>query len=991
MGVLLCLLYELPAYAQLVKRYNSFSYNVNEGLLQSNVLDMAFDQNNFCWLSFANGIQKFNGKIFTTVPVQAGLPDDKWVHFFQCKNGDLLIAHSKGISKYDIGKNNFEQVYDNPSPMGYPMIFIAEDDNKIYCYTEMADIIGIDCTTYKVVDQTSTGLPAYSANNVYYPLITGNKIQHRVAFNVNSTLYLWDLRKKKLLFRSAALSNMARFSTSLKSASEVLFYKDEESLSLVNYNFVTGRFNTIFKKEKNSAQAFRSVFYTWQDIPLISYYNKLYETDTNFKVFKSELVNFQNMPISGTNSIARIKEDNFGNLYLVSINEGFKKIKRNNYPIQYFGSEKKENNYTLSILPDKKNNRLLAGTYGSGLLIFDTLQHLTKHIEKLPGQHRSFSVNTIVKNNKGEYILFVCGDRSVWVLSNDLSKLIPIRITTSLPDSKSGIGYFGNFLFQNTEEAVVHSGGRLFRVNFKSQSVTEQEISPTSPMGAMLYNTSILTHTNDELVFFDATTFNETKRIPFKNTGAVRCFAKDAAGNIFIGSNKGVFKIDSTGKILMSLNKEKGLPDECIYAIVIDDDGYLWCSTNKGIFKANSENSILQLKKEDGLQENEFNTNVAVKTGEGEIFFGGVNGISSFHPADINSFEEKINLLFTKIKINNEEAFKNTAAWNIQKIDLPYHQNSLSFDFIAMANTSPGQYIYQYKMDGIDDQWIQNNDLQTVRYFLPPGKYVFKIYASRLFNKDAAAMKEIRIVIHPPYWKTWWFVVLIAVILIAGTTYSINRYNKIKYRKKMMELQAEHKLQTERERISRDLHDSLGAYANAVLYNTELLQKKLGPSESYELMNDLKFASKDIITSLRETIWALKKDNYTAEDCLLRLRNFIQPFSRYYPHIHFSVEGKAPAGMQLNHTHALNIVRIVQEAVSNSIKHAEAKNIILQSGDEKGRWKLTISDDGKGFDYGAAKDIEAGNGLHNMQKRSDDSGFYFSIISTDGTTVTIAV
>ena len=60
-------------------------------------------------------------------------------------------------------------------------------------------------------------------------------------------------------------------------------------------------------------------------------------------------------------------------------------------------------------------------------------------------------------------------------------------------------------------------------------------------------------------------------------------------------------------------------------------------------------------------------------------------------------------------------------------------------------------------------------------------------------------------------------------------------------------------------------------------------------------MKDLKFASKDIITSLRETIWALKKDNYTAEDCLLRIKNFIQPFARYYPHIKFTVEGEAPA------------------------------------------------------------------------------------------------
>src|SRR6185436_20750567 len=75
--------------AQTIERFNSFSYSVNEGLLQSTMADVAFDQNNFCWISFPNGIQKFDGKNFTDVPVQPGLPDDKQVYFFRCSNGDL--------------------------------------------------------------------------------------------------------------------------------------------------------------------------------------------------------------------------------------------------------------------------------------------------------------------------------------------------------------------------------------------------------------------------------------------------------------------------------------------------------------------------------------------------------------------------------------------------------------------------------------------------------------------------------------------------------------------------------------------------------------------------------------------------------------------------------------------------------------------------------------------------------------------------------------
>ena len=174
------------------------------------------------------------------------------------------------------------------------------------------------------------------------------------------------------------------------------------------------------------------------------------------------------------------------------------------------------------------------------------------------------------------------------------------------------------------------------------------------------------------------------------------------------------------------------------------------------------DKNIFLLRKEDGLQENEFNTNVAAKSEDGEMFFGGVNGISSFYPASINDMRDSVNLFCTKIKVNNREYFADTAVWNVSSIDLPYNENLLSFDFVAMGKNNPDQYVYQYKMEGVDDQWIQNEDLQTVRYFLPPGKYVLKVFASRFFDKDAKPMKEIHIHIHPPFYKTWWFFVLIA-------------------------------------------------------------------------------------------------------------------------------------------------------------------------------------------------------------------------------------
>ncbi|MCC7378748.1 MAG: hypothetical protein IT255_05280 [Chitinophagaceae bacterium] len=969
--------------AQTIERFNSFSYSVNEGLLQSTITDMAFDKNNFCWIGFPNGIQKFDGKNFTTIPIQEGLPDDKFADFFRCKNGDLLISHSMGVSKYEIATNKFKLVYRGKTNDRIKMHFIGEDENIIYLYDEALTIIGLSAGDYRMVSKTNSNLLNYSLNTDYFPIASENIINHRTVFLIKENLYLWDLKKQSLISRSDSIPSVSLFFLRLKSSNEVLYYSTKVNNALQVYNFST-KANTIIRvKGKDDEKIARCEIHQWQNKTLISFNGKLYETDSTLQVLKAELVNFQNKPFVETKNIWGIREDNFGNLYLLSVTSGIRKIIRNNYPVKYYGNDVNGNNNSMSILPDKINNRVLIGTFEGGLLIFDTLQHLVKQINILPGYGKGFTLNTIIKNNKGGYLLFINGQKKVWQLNENLSQLKPIKISTYLPEEKSGIHFFGTTLYRDERTAIALTQSMLYKINFGQGIVSEHQVTQSYTMGGLKYGDKIITHANNELIFLDAETIKEIKRIPFKNTGYVRCFAQDNANHIYVGSNNGIFKIDSTGKVLKHLTKVDGLPDDCIYAMIFDKQGLLWCSTNKGIFKLNNDGSILLLTKEDGLQENEFNTNTVAKAADGELFFGGVNGVSSFYPTVISGFEDKVNLFISKVTVNNEVFSPGTAFWNLKDIELPYNRNSLSIDFIAMGNNNPDQYIYQYMMTGIDNEWIQNNGMQEVRYSLPPGEYVFKLYASHVFDKEAKPMKEIHISILPPFWKSWWFRTMLGLLLILGIAYTVNRYIKNKYEKKLLLLESEHKIQLERERISRDLHDSIGAYANAVLYNTELLQQDGDTNEKQELMNDLKYASKDIITSLRETVWALKKEYYTEEECFLRIRNFMQTLTRYYPHIKFVTEGEAPAGKQLHHAKALNVVRIMQEAVTNAIKHAAPGRIIINSSKKEDSWLLQVNSNGKGFNYDEIKNNGQGNGLHNMKDRAKESGLDIHIVSSE--------
>ena len=983
-----------PLYGQAISRYNTFSYNVNEGLLQSTINDIGFDKNNFCWISFPNGIQRFDGKNFLTVPLQPGLADNQHCDFFKGSNDVLLVSHSRGLSRYEADGNKFTAVYTYKEESKSPAQFIGEDEGNIYIYTQSAEIIGIRQKDYTLSSYIKTGFPDYGHNSDYRPSIGDNITGHKAVWSMGGFIYLWDLKNKKLVAKSTPIANLSSFFLHMKNENEVYYYTYKTSdASIEIYNFATRINKTLPIRAPLNGYVGRFCIYHWGAKTLVSLNDRLFEADTSELKLMSEIVDFQNQPVAHNNAIVDIYEDNFGNLYLQTVSGGIRKIIRNNYPVKYYNSGEEEKNFIIAVLPDKGNNRILTGARNNGILIYDTLQRLQKHIKFTNWTGAVASPNAIVKKPDGNYIVFAQGEKKVWELNSDLSGIHSIPITSKLPKTKSGANYFSDYLMQSDKGSVIQQETNLYRIGFYPLTVEEEKITDGYTMGGLYYPPYIITHTNNELIFLDAKISAPVKKIPFKNTGYVRCFATDNKKNIYIGSNNGIFVIDTAAKILQQFNKETGLPDECIYAMDLDEDNNLWCSTNKGILKIKNGKVVHQLKKEDGLQENEFNTNVTAKAADGELFFGGVNGVSSFFPASIGGQEENLSLIFTRILANNQDAIKDTAAWKIDKLVLPYTHNSLSFDFVAMGNYSPDQYLYQYQMDRIDKEWIQSDGMQTIRYSLPPGRYIFKIYASRSFDKDAAPLKEIHITIRPPFWRTWWFRAGLGILVLSLLYYFINQRNKRKYAAKLQLLENERQLKEERERISKDLHDSLGAYANAVLYNTELLEKAKEENRQQELISDLKFASKDIITSLRETVWALKKESYTAEDCLVRIRNFIQPFAKYYNHIHFKVEGEAPPQLSLHYTKALNLVRIVQEAVSNSIKHASPSLISISSFYNEKKWVLRITDDGKGFKPDTMKEEEKGNGLYNMEYRAAESGLSLQLKSetNKGTQITITV
>lgn len=185
--------------------------------------------------------------------------------------------------------------------------------------------------------------------------------------------------------------------------------------------------------------------------------------------------------------------------------------------------------------------------------------------------------------------------------------------------------------------------------------------------------------------------------------------------------------------------------------------------------------------------------------------------------------------------------------------------------------------------------------------------------------------------------------------------------------------------EAERRRIAADLHDNLGAQANAILYSTELLQHH---SKQEILVNDLHHTAKDMLTSLRETLWVLKNQDITASDIWIRIINFSKQINRHYPDIKIFTEGLAPQ-LKLNSTKALNIVFIIQEAINNAVRHASASFISITSEFSAGQWRMVISDNGKGFDLAAMDQKQESYGLNNMKERAATVSLDLSIKTED--------
>lgn len=284
-----------------------------------------------------------------------------------------------------------------------------------------------------------------------------------------------------------------------------------------------------------------------------------------------------------------------------------------------------------------------------------------------------------------------------------------------------------------------------------------------------------------------------TQENPIVNSKLTSIYIDNQRRILFSSEGRGIFVYDPKKDNFINISEADGLPNNVVYGILDDLFGNLWISCNKGLVCFNlsvPQNAILY-NKEDGLQSNQFNYKSSYKTKKAKLYFGGINGFSSFYPQNLNANKNIIipPVEITKINLlgNPEPEMENEIQIKLnkkQKIKLPYNKSSFTISYISLSYVTQTKNQYAYKLEGADSEWNYAGNNKNVTYVnLPYGKYLFKIKATNndgLWNETGT---ELEIEILPPFWLSL-PAKMVYIILLASLFYIVLSFYWKKNKKK---------------------------------------------------------------------------------------------------------------------------------------------------------------------------------------------------------------
>jgi signal transduction histidine kinase len=472
---------------------------------------------------------------------------------------------------------------------------------------------------------------------------------------------------------------------------------------------------------------------------------------------------------------------------------------------------------------------------------------------------------------------------------------------------------------------------------------------------------------------------NENSGTSEQRTNLIHVHGVCSGGNnvLFLLSD-GLYRYNYADSSLKSWHQADGLAADAIATILKDLYENVWLVGQQDATILNPKNNELTNFRfsYDANNYGYANTSIPLSDGNVCIAIGGTLAICN--PDVI----QKMKRTFSPVLISDFSVFEKSIPFSQRNRDvrLSYKQNFFSISFSSFSASDDLQYAY--KLEGFDHDWVYGGSRKFASYTnVPGGDYTFHVKAGA--HGKWSEPTQIRITVVPPFWKTAWFEAIV-IIACLGLVYLVFRL-----RVQTIKRQQEQRLQlhTVRDKIARDLHDDVGASLSSIRMYSEAvrMQVKEKVPEADMVLGRMSENAREIVENMADIVWAINPQNDSLQFMEDRMHAFVAAVcgsKNIVPHfnqINFH-ELKLPMEMRKN------VFLIFKEAVNNSAKYSQCKNLYLHLQKSEHILKLLITDDGKGFDE---TNIVFGNGLQSMKKRAAEIGGNFSVHSKPGEGTTV--
>jgi signal transduction histidine kinase/DNA-binding response OmpR family regulator/ligand-binding sensor domain-containing protein len=807
------------AAAQNATGYESIS--IAQGLSQGMVFDMLQDKEGFIWVATKNGLNRYDGygfKVFTNDPYNPHtLSSNTIVKLFEDSGGRIWAGtENAGINIYDKKSGQFYRIaYSAANPASL-------SGNGIKAITEMADgkiLIATDVAGLNIVALSNNFFEKDAA-----PVIT------RLALPNNAQVYGMGKDKSSNVWIGGMDGSVFRFDGTTNSfiplpngqlLNNGYFTKDESilinnNLFLYDGKNVTPLFDTSTMPQGNII--FKPNSALWDN-----HHRELYYYDVS-KWESGKPVQWNLQLPAATRLVYPFIIDRSGVLWSGSVGYGLRKYNMagNKFKAQLPG-------YSVRFIIPVTANDIFLGDYAYGWRRVQNDSVTNNPFNKIAAVTQ---IDNFIIAKTGDY--WIKSDNKGYFKYNPSSgKLIPYSQINyyegngdkqpMLEDSKGNLifpGLVGVFTRLNTATEKIDS----FTINTNAAKPMQPKAICTAlyedkqgvlwigtPEGFVKLNFENNNNNPPQVKWF----YNNNSNRNSLNYNHVSCFLDDPSAPdkyLWIATKGGgLNRLDKTTGDFFHLTAKDGLPDDVVYTLLPDDAGNIWGSTNKGIFcmsaaKNNNGNSwaFRNFTKASGLQDDEFNTGAYAKLPNGNLAFGGVNGVNIFNPKEILAKGLTSNIFITNILVGNQPVLPNDKTGVLQQtieqaqsITLTHLQDILTLEFASLDFTAPGQNKYRYQLEGIDKDWIESGTRRTATYLhLPAGKYTFKVQGSNSQGIWSEKITELQITVLPPWWRTWWAYLIYLLLTVFG----IRAYFKFKVNKAKLQSQL-HYEQQEAKRI----------------------------------------------------------------------------------------------------------------------------------------------------------------------------------------------